>query len=102
MLSLDFLYETTGAHFKETGCWLLAQLLGGLAGGLLFRYLYWREYQARYAYLSLRSEHEGAEVGSFVGGNENAGKLVKWGPAAQKHHMETIATVAAISNAACA
>jgi len=80
MLAVDFLYETMGAHYRQAGCWLLAQFLGGLAGGLLFRYLYWREYWVAKAYMPLHSENEGAaEVGSLVAGNENAGKLVAWG-----------------------
>lgn len=75
LAATEFLYHPTGSHPGKWLCWVLAQLFGGCIGSFMFRFLYWREFEERI--IPVMSEAEGgAEVGSLVGGNENANRWV--------------------------
>jgi len=77
LAATEFLFHPMGIHPGKWFCWVLAQTIGGCIGSLGFRFLYWREFEERI--IPLVSENEGgAEVGSLVGGNENADRWVGW------------------------
>lgn len=82
LCAAEFLCTPSNVHWLKTVLWIVVELAAGVVAAVLFRLLYWREYES--SFFPLATENgRGAEVGSMVARNDNVGTWLAWAGSSQ-------------------